>query len=142
MPDCSFYAKARAGFPQLVTCWRHKADATDERALIILSDTARLMEYSPPETPIAPEQLATWSALGALVPLWLIKALVFLMTQMPARPSPHSETEAAAWVYGWLRLRTYTSPEEARARIPAHLQAALTPLIAAGWEDLTLQRLA
>lgn len=143
MPDCSFYAKARAGFPLLVARWRASANATDERASIVLNDTALLMTYASSETALcSPEQLVAWSKPNAQPPLWLIKAMLFLLVQMPARPCPQGENESAAWVYGWLRLRHHDTAEAAQAQLPAHLQATLSPLIATGWADIATQRLA
>lgn len=140
MPDCAFYAKARQGFPCLIRRWQRTADTTDERARVVLSDTARLLGFLNESTPPLTAPLSTFSLPQAQPPLWLLKAVVFLLAQMPARPAPESDEEAAAWAYIWLRIRPAASLEEVRTRCPAHLKAALSPWLAAGWDDLRAQR--
>lgn len=138
-----FYPLARQGFAPLIQRWRTNVSATDERSLMMLADTARIAELGQP--PVAlPDTilLAQWgSGERDDAPLWLLKALIFLIVQMPSRPEPESIAEQAAWGYLWLRLRRWTSLEEALHALPEHLQTALNDILPIGWEDMQAQRL-
>lgn len=138
-----FYPLARQGFAPLIQRWRTYASATDERSLMLLADTARIAELGQPPVTLPDAALfAQWSS-GERndPPLWLLKALVFLIVQMPAHPMPESATEQAAWGYLWLRLRPWSSYEEAQRALPLHLHATLNEALPIGWQDMQAQRL-
>lgn len=138
-----FYPLARQGFPLLIQQWREHALATDERTLMLLADTARIatLGHPPTELPSA-KQLAQW-ATGERddPPLWLLKALLFLIVQMPACPLPASTAEQAAWSYLWIRLRHWISYEEAHESLPDYLQIPLANMLPLSWQDMQAQRL-
>lgn len=138
-----FYARARAGQPALIRQWVQLTDTTDEQALTLLSDTARIAKLGFPSTP--PPTAKLWHAWAEGrrddVPLWLVKALVFLMAQMPTHPMPNSDDEAITWAYVWIRLRPWPSCDDAKGALPAHLKCTLSSLLAMAWDDLQAQRL-
>ena len=138
-----FYPLARQGFSPLLQRWRAHADATDERSMLLLADTARIADLGqPPDALPDTALLAQWAnAERRDVPLWLLKAVLFLIVQMPARPVPSSPAEQAAWSYLWLRLRPWNSCDEAQQALPAHLHGALDETLMLGWQDMQAQRL-
>ena len=138
-----FYPLARQGFAPLIQRWRTHVTATDERSLMMLADTARIADLGQPpvELPV-PETLVQWaSGKRDDPPLWLLKALLFLIVQMPSRPVPDSAAEQAAWAYLWLRLRPWSSVDDACRALPEHLQGVLSDALPIGWQDMQAQRL-
>ena len=147
MPEAPTFAKlyplARQGFPLLIQRWRANASTTDERTLMLLADTARIAALGqPPDELPSAKKLIEW-ATGERndPPLWLLKALLFLIVQMPARPLPVSVAEQAAWSYLWIRLRPWRSYEEACQSLPDYLQSPLADALPLSWQDMQAQRL-
>lgn len=137
MPQSGFYAKVRRGMPALIDQWRQLGQGEPDRLALILAETARVAKLGEPEATPDGTRLAEWSRSGSGddIPLWAARTAAFLLFQMPARPVPKSEDEACAWAYCWLRNREFTSVDQARAALPAHLQERLTHAVGAAWAD-------
>ncbi|NVF15832.1 hypothetical protein [Vreelandella maris] len=136
MPQDDFYTKMRAGLPALLRQWRALGQADADRLALILAETARVAKLGEPETTPSGATLDAWSTASAEeIPLWAPKTAVFLLNQMPARPTPDSDAEACAWAYCWLRNRSFDSLQAAQDALPAHLKAPLQEALEAAWRD-------
>ena len=136
MPQDDFYTKMRAGLSALLRQWQALGQADADQLALILAETARVAKLGQPEATPSGETLRQWSATtqGDL-PLWAPRTAVFLLNQMPARPTPQSDDEACAWAYCWLRNRSFTSLEAAQSALPEHLQTPLRDALEAAWRD-------
>jgi len=142
MPQEGFYAKVRRGLPALVAQWLTLGQADDDRLALLLAETARVTRIGQPEATPDGETLVAWSRPdGEEPPLWAARTATFLLTQMPARPTPTSDDEASAWAYCWLRNREFTDVEAAEQALPEHLRAPLSIALRAAWTDLNGLRL-
>ncbi|CAM4187327.1 hypothetical protein VRRI112168_17325 [Vreelandella rituensis] len=137
MPQSDFYAKVRRGLPALLHQWLTVGQADDDRLALLLAETARVAKLAEPESTPSGETLVAWSQSSDAhdIPLWAPCTAVFLLNQMPARPAPHSEAEACAWAYCWLRNRQFNDIDAARAALPEHLQSPLAHPLEAAWAD-------
>ncbi|MCH4813746.1 hypothetical protein [Vreelandella neptunia] len=136
MPQDDFYTKMRAGLSALLRQWRSLGQANLDQLALILAETARVAKLGTPDATPSGETLEQWSQdeLGEM-PLWAPRTAVFLLNQMPARPTPDSESEACAWAYCWLRNRSFDSLQAAHDALPAHLKAPLQEALEAAWRD-------
>ena len=140
MPESLFYAKAMRGASRLVGHWLLLGHATPDRLAMILADTARLAKLGEPEDTPSGATLGEWSG-DVQPPLWAARTALFLLVQMPARPSPRDETEPASWAYSWLRNRDYESVTQARQALPEHLRETMQAALEQAWADRQSQRL-
>ena len=136
MPQDDFYTKMRAGLSALLRQWRSLGKADADQLALILAETARVAKLGTPEATPSGATLEQWSQdQQGEMPLWAPRPAVFLLNQMPARPTPQSDEEACAWAYCWLRNRSFDSLEAARAALPGHLVEPLTEALDAAWRD-------
>ncbi|MCK0716431.1 hypothetical protein ACFO0U_09145 [Chromohalobacter sarecensis] len=140
MPETSFYAKAMRGTPRLVRRWLMLGQAAPDRLAMILADTSRLAGLGEPESEPDGHCLREWSG-ERQPPLWAARTAVFLLVQMPARPTPDDDEEACAWAYCWLRNREFDSLEAAHDALPSHLRDPLAAALDAAWVDQNALRL-
>ncbi|MBZ9558235.1 MULTISPECIES: hypothetical protein [Modicisalibacter] len=140
MPEAPFYAKAMRGASRLVGHWLMIGQAAPDRLAMILADTARLAKLGEPEDTPDGATLTAWSG-DAQPPLWAARTALFLLVQMPSRPTPRDELEGCAWAYCWLRNRAFDSYGEAWEALPAHLREPLQAPLAQAWADRESQRL-
>lgn len=138
--DPGFYRLAMQGLSHLVGHWLLIGDADADRLAVILADTARLTKLGQPTDNPSGHQLTAW-AQGEQPPMWVARASLFLLVQMPRRPAPQTPEEAAAWAYVWLRLRDHDSRDAALEALPAHVQESLKDTMDRAWLDLHSQRL-
>lgn len=132
MPQDDFYTKMRAGLSALLRQWRSLGKADADQLALILAETARVAKLGTPEATPSGATLEQWSQdQQGEMPLWAPRTAVFLLNQMPARPTPQSDEEACAWAYCWLRNRSFDSLEAARAALPGHLVEPLTEALVA-----------
>lgn len=139
MTQSHFYAKVQAGLPGLVHRLIEHADAPPERLSMILGDTARLTGLGDPADNPEASTLIHWSQQRP--PLWVARTALFLLIQMPARPTPDGDDEQAAWAYVWLRMREHESCEAAINALPPYLRFILKKPLETAWADLKGQRL-
>ena len=136
MPQDDFYTKMRAGLSALLRQWRSLGKADADQLALILAETARVAKLGTPEATPSGATLEQWSQdQQGEMPLWAPRTAVFLLNQMPARPTPQSDEEACAWAYCWLRNRSFDSLEAARAALPGPLVEPLTEALDAAWRD-------
>lgn len=136
MPQDDFYTKMRAGLPALLRQWRALGQADADRLALILAETARVAKLGEPDATPSGTTLDMWSTASAdEIPLWAPRTAVFLLNQMPARPTPDSDAEACAWAYCWLRNRSFDSLKEAHDALPAHLKTPLLEALESAWGD-------
>ncbi|BCA90591.1 MULTISPECIES: hypothetical protein [Halomonadaceae] len=136
MPQDDFYTKMRAGLSALLRQWRSLGQADADQLALILAETARVAKLGTPDATPSGATLEQWSQdQQGEMPLWAPRTAVFLLNQMPARPTPQSDEEACAWAYCWLRNRSFDSLDAARAALPAHLAGPLDEALAAAWSD-------
>ncbi|WFF40583.1 hypothetical protein EVC62_03215 [Salinicola endophyticus] len=135
-----FYTRVIAGSSALVGHWLLLGQADPDRLAMILADTARLAKLGDPDGTPDGATLTAWSG-DAAPPRWAARTALFLLVQMPARPTPRDTDEACAWAYCWLRNRDFPSLEAARDALPAHLQAPLHEVLEDAWQDHHGQRL-
>lgn len=140
MPESLFYAKAMRGASRLVGHWLLLGQATPDRLAVILADTARLAKLGEPEDTPNGAMLGEWSG-DAQPPLWAARTALFLLVQMPARPIPRDDLEAAAWAYCWLRNRSFDDFTQAHQALPEHLHETLQAALEQAWADRQSQRL-
>ncbi|MFC0268915.1 hypothetical protein [Kushneria aurantia] len=144
MSDAEFYASAMAGLPSLIARWLEIGDASPDRLGIILADTARIAKLGEPATDPDGATLARWATAAVEAdrpPLWAVKATLFLLSQMPARPCPQDDAQRDGWAWAWLRLRRWESYEQARDALPSWLLEALGEHLQRAWRDRQRQRL-
>lgn len=135
MPQDGFYAKVCRGMPALIRQWLILGRGDADRLALILAETARVAGLGEPgETPNG-EQLQHWAEGGELPPHWAVRTALFLLVQMPARPTPESDNEACAWAYCWLRNRDFTNRDAALSALPDHLRSQLSHAVTAAWAD-------
>lgn len=143
MPQDDFYTKTRAGLSALLRQWRSLGQADADQLALILAETARVAKLGTPDATPSGATLEQWSQdEHGDIPLWAPRTAVFLLNQMPARPTPQSEAEACAWAYCWLRNRSFDSLRAAQDALPAHLKAPLEEALEAAWRDQQGLRLA
>lgn len=132
-----FYALVRSGMPALLRQWLSLGQADHDRLALILAETARVAKLGAPDETPDGNTFEAWcqASNGENIPLWAPRTAVFLLNQMPARPTPDSEAEACAWAYCWLRNRTFENADDALKALPAHLQAPLETPLQAAWQD-------
>ncbi|UYF99532.1 MULTISPECIES: hypothetical protein [unclassified Halomonas] len=136
MAQNDFYTRMRAGLAALLRQWRSLGQADADQLALILAETARVAKLGTPDATPSGRDLERWSDdTEGTMPLWAPRTAVFLLNQMPARPTPQSDEEACAWAYCWLKNRAFDSQEAARAALPAHLQAPLEQALDAAWRD-------
>ncbi|EHA17253.1 MULTISPECIES: hypothetical protein [Halomonadaceae] len=136
MPQDDFYTKMRAGLPALLRQWRSLGQASTDQLALILAETARVAKLGTPDATPSGATLEEWSQdERGEMPLWAPRTAVFLLNQMPARPTPDSDAEACAWAYCWLRNRSFDSLQAAQDALPAHLKAPLQEALEAAWRD-------
>lgn len=142
MPQDSFYAKVRRGLPALVGQWLTLGQGDEDRLALLLAETARVTRVGRPETTPSGATLVDWSRPdGEEPPLWAARTATFLLSQMPARPTPADDDEACAWAYCWLRNRDFEDLEAAEQALPEHLREPLDAALRAAWTDLKGLRL-
>ncbi|CEP37819.1 MULTISPECIES: hypothetical protein [Halomonadaceae] len=136
MPQDDFYTKMRAGLSALLRQWRSLGQADTDQLALILAETARVAKLGTPDATPSGAILEQWShdELGEM-PLWAPRTAVFLLNQMPARPTPYSDAEACAWAYCWLRNRSFDSLQDAHDALPGHLKVPLEEALEAAWRD-------
>lgn len=136
MPQDDFYTKMRAGLSALLRQWRSLGQASTDQLALILAETARVAKLGTPDATPSGATLEQWSQdkLGEM-PLWAPRTAVFLLNQMPARPTPESDEEACAWAYCWLRNRAFDSLQAAHDGLPEHLRVPLHDALEAAWRD-------
>lgn len=135
MPQDGFYAKVCRGMPALIRQWLILGRGDADRLALILAETARVAGLGDPgETPSG-EQLQHWAEGGELPPHWAVRTALFLLVQMPARPTPESDNEACTWAYCWLRNRDFTNRDAALSALPDHLRSQLSHAVTAAWAD-------
>lgn len=137
MPHHGFFAKVCRGMPALIGQWLALGRGDPDRLALILAETARVAGLGEPgETPDG-ATLALWADRQDedLPPHWAVRTALFLLIQMPARPTPGDEDEACAWAYCWLRNREFTSRDQALDALPEHLRESLAPALTAAWTD-------
>lgn len=136
-PQHDFYAQVRSGIPALLRQWLSLGQADHDRLALILAETARVAKLGAPDETPDGNTFEAWcqASNGENIPLWAPRTAVFLLNQMPARPTPDSEAEACAWAYCWLRNRTFENADDALKALPAHLQAPLETPLQAAWQD-------
>lgn len=136
MPQDDFYTKMRAGLSALLRQWRSLGQADTDQLALILAETARVAKLGTPDATPSGATLEQWSQdEQGEMPLWAPRTAVFLLNQMPARPTPKSDAEACAWAYCWLRNRSFDSLHAAHEALPAHLKAPLQDALEAAWRD-------
>lgn len=137
MPQTSFYSKVRHGLPAVIAQWLALGQADTDRLALILAETARVAKLGEPEETPSGATLEAWSSAGSSedIPLWAGRTAIFLLVQMPARPTPDSDEEACAWAYCWLRNRQLADYEDAVAKLPEHLRSPLDTALKAAWVD-------
>lgn len=136
----SFYARVVAGSSALVGHWLLLGQADPDRLALILADTARIAKLGEPETTPDGATLTAWSG-DTAPPRWAARTALFLLIQMPAKPTPRTADEACAWAYCWLRNRDFDSLPTARAALPAHLRETLEQPMEDAWQDFRGLRL-
>ena len=136
-PQQDFYTRVRTGIPALLRQWLALGQADTGRLALILAETARVAKVGAPDETPDSATFEAWcqAANGENIPLWAPRTAVFLLNQMPARPTPDSEAEACAWAYCWLRNRSFDSAQEAFQALPEHLQEPLQQALQAAWQD-------
>jgi len=136
MPQDDFYTKMRAGLSALLRQWRSLGRADADQLALILAETARVAKLGTPDATPNGATLEQWSQdTQGEMPLWAPRTAVFLLNQMPARPTPQSDEEACAWAYCWLRNRSFESLDAARTALPSHLVEPLAEALEAAWRD-------
>lgn len=136
MPQDDFYTNMRAGLSALLRQWRSLGQADTDQLALILAETARVAKLGTPDATPSGATLEQWSQdEQGEMPLWAPRTAVFLLNQMPARPTPKSDAEACAWAYCWLRNRTFDSLQAAHDALPSHLKAPLQDALKAAWRD-------
>ncbi|RUR28647.1 hypothetical protein ELY33_13590 [Vreelandella andesensis] len=136
MPQDDFYTKVRAGLSALLQQWRSLGQADTDQLALILAETARVAKLGTPEATPSGATLEQWSRdEQGEMPFWAPRTAVFLLNQMPARPTPQSDAEACAWAYCWLRNRSFDSLQAAHDALPIHLKAPLESALEAAWRD-------
>ena len=137
MPHHGFFAKVCRGMPALIGQWLALGRGDPDRLALILAETARVAGLGDPgETPDG-ATLERWAAADndEIPPHWAVRTALFLLVQMPARPTPGDETEACAWAYCWLRNRAFDSRDAAVDALPEHLRQPLAAAVTAAWVD-------
>lgn len=114
--------------------------AAPDRLAMILADTSRLAGLGDPQVEPDGRSLREWSS-NCQPPLWAARTAVFLLVQMPARPTPDDDEEACAWAYCWLRNRDFQSLDAAHEALPSHLREPLAKALDAAWVDQDALRL-
>lgn len=140
MPESPFYAKAMRGAPRLVGHWLLLGQANPDQLAMILADTASLAGLGEPEAVPSGATLHAWSR-DTPPPVWAARTSLFLLVQMPSRPTPRDADEACAWAYCWLRNRPFEDVDQAREALPNHLQQILAHPLEQAWADQQSQRL-
>lgn len=136
MPQNDFYTKVRTGIPALLRQWQALGRGDGDRLALILAETARVAKLGAPATTPSGETLAQWChASEEEIPLWAPRTAVFLLNQMPARPTPQDDAEACAWAYCWLRNRSFETRQQALDALPEHLRDPLAEALEAAWRD-------
>lgn len=144
MTDSDFYTSAMAGLPSLIARWLEIGEASPERLGIILADTARVAKLGEPAEDPDGDTLQRWAMPARpddRPPTWATRAALFLLSQMPAHPLPHTEQERDGWAWAWIRLRAWENPDQARAALPAWLEPCLGERLTRAWQDRHSQRL-
>ncbi len=136
MPQDDFYTQMRAGLSALLRQWQALGHADADQLALILAETARVAKLGQPDATPDGATLAHWSQIETGdMPLWAPRTAVFLLNQMPAKPTPQSNAEACAWAYCWLRNREFASLQAAHDALPAHLKEPLADALQAAWRD-------
>ncbi|MBZ5486967.1 hypothetical protein HW452_05450 [Halomonas aquamarina] len=136
MPQDDFYTQVRAGLPALLRQWQALGRGNTDQLALILAETARVAKLGQPDVTPDGATLAHWSRVeNGELPLWAPRTAVFLLNQMPAKPTPQSSAEACAWAYCWLRNRDFASLQAAHDALPAHLKEPLANALEAAWRD-------
>lgn len=144
MPEGNFYASAMTGLPSLIARWLDTGDASADRLGIILADTARIAKLGEPLEDPSGATLKRWAEARQPAdrpPTWAVRAALFLLSQMPARPRPEGAAQCDGWAWTWVRLRAWEGVEQARDALPDWLYEALGERLETAWRDLGRQRL-
>lgn len=140
MPESPFYAKAMRGASRLIDHWLLLGQAAPDHLAIILADTAIMAKLGDPGSPPSGATLREWSR-DTQPPMWAARTALFLLVQIPSRPTPRDEDEACAWAYCWLRNRRFDDAAQALEALPGHLHEALARPLERAWTDHQSQRL-